>query len=271
MDRDEDHPRGPVCLHIGAHPDDELLGAPASLMALRDAGWEVIVLVCSLGRVDDRRRRHQDLERACAAVGFDLRVLRPELRLGRDDDAGSISALTEHLPAVVNEIKPDLIVAPSPHDGHHAHEYVGRAALEVARMCGVRQVGLWGIWRMLDLPTHVTPFGEPRFVEIIQAVSGHDGEVGAGDYRNLTVGRAIATRALAPERVLGYGTRDLSELPYAEETTWMLLHDDRWHLAVPGVFDPTSVERMRVGEEAEWWIARSSLRQERVARAALAV
>ena len=42
----------PAVLAVSPHPDDELLGAGATLMALRDAGWRVINLAASLGRED---------------------------------------------------------------------------------------------------------------------------------------------------------------------------------------------------------------------------
>ena len=33
-------------LHLSPHPDDELAGMPATLMALRDAGWRIVNLAC---------------------------------------------------------------------------------------------------------------------------------------------------------------------------------------------------------------------------------
>ena len=45
-------------LHISPHPDDELMGAPATLMALRDAGHEVTNLALTLGREADHGREH---------------------------------------------------------------------------------------------------------------------------------------------------------------------------------------------------------------------
>ena len=38
-------------LHLSPHPDDEIAGMPATLMALRDAGWRVVnVAAASAGR-----------------------------------------------------------------------------------------------------------------------------------------------------------------------------------------------------------------------------
>jgi len=43
-------------LHLAPHPDDEILGAGATLLALEGAGHEVINLAVSLGRRDERGR-----------------------------------------------------------------------------------------------------------------------------------------------------------------------------------------------------------------------
>jgi LmbE family N-acetylglucosaminyl deacetylase len=39
-------------LHLAPHPDDEVLGAGATLLGLREAGHRVINLACSRGRPD---------------------------------------------------------------------------------------------------------------------------------------------------------------------------------------------------------------------------
>ena len=44
-------------LHLSPHPDDEVLGAGATLLGLRDAGHRVINLACSLGRPEQQERR----------------------------------------------------------------------------------------------------------------------------------------------------------------------------------------------------------------------
>ena len=51
-------------LHVAPHPDDESIGAVATLLALRHAKHEVINLACSLGRLEPERRR-LELETAC--------------------------------------------------------------------------------------------------------------------------------------------------------------------------------------------------------------
>src|SRR5581483_10326231 len=83
-------------LHVAPHPDDELLGAPASLFGLRDAGWRFVNLACSLGRPEQRERRLAELQEACARAGYELLV---EL-----EPAAALAA-----------VAPALVVAPSPY------------------------------------------------------------------------------------------------------------------------------------------------------------
>ena len=49
-------------LHLSPHPDDEVVGMPATLMALRDAGWRVVNLACGLGRPARHQRRADAIE-----------------------------------------------------------------------------------------------------------------------------------------------------------------------------------------------------------------
>jgi LmbE family N-acetylglucosaminyl deacetylase len=87
-----------VVLHVAPHPDDELLGAPAHLMALRDAGWRVVNVAVSLGRPGDRVRRRAEVGEACRRAGFELVVLDPPVVVGRGDgDAAAQADLGQRL------------------------------------------------------------------------------------------------------------------------------------------------------------------------------
>ena len=102
---------------------------PATLMALRDAGWRVVNVACGLGRPAQHQRRRGEVEEACRRAGFDLLVCDPPLPLSAGDDlAAAEDTLVELLAQLLPELAPALVCAPSPHDGHHAHELVGRAA-----------------------------------------------------------------------------------------------------------------------------------------------
>ena len=68
-------------LHLSPHPDDEVLGAGATLLGLREAGHRVINLACSLGRPEQQERRRAEVTEACRRAGFELIVHDPPLAL----------------------------------------------------------------------------------------------------------------------------------------------------------------------------------------------
>ena len=76
-----------ICvLHLAPHPDDEVLGAGATLMGLRVHGHRVINLACSLGRPDQHERRRREVEEACDRLGLELIVHDPPLAISANDD-----------------------------------------------------------------------------------------------------------------------------------------------------------------------------------------
>src|SRR5581483_1293741 len=98
-------------LHVAPHPDDELLGAGATLMALRDAGWRVVNLACSLGRPEHAARRRAELVEACRLAGFELRIPPQLPPIGRDDDLlAAQPILAQLVAAAVAETGAELIV-----------------------------------------------------------------------------------------------------------------------------------------------------------------
>ena len=145
-------------LHLSPHPDDEVAGAPATLMALRDAGWQIVNVACGLGRRAQHQRRRAEVEEACRRAGFALLTCDPPLDLSAGDD---LAAAEDALVALLAQL---LVCAPSPHDGHHAHELVGRAALRAIEAYDARKpaLWLWGIWADLPFPTLIAPFDQAR-------------------------------------------------------------------------------------------------------------
>jgi LmbE family N-acetylglucosaminyl deacetylase len=202
-------------LHVAPHPDDELLGSPAVLVALADAGHEIVNLAVSLGRPDERARREAELHEACARVGFELLVSSPPFAIGLDDDrAAAQVALGHELVHLGIEERFGLLVAPSPHDGHHGHEVVGRATAAAAAALRV-PLWMWGLWSDLPLPTLLYPFEQPLLERILHALSAHESQIERGDVRIVARARAEATAVLGPERVFGFGRTGIAE-PYAE-------------------------------------------------------
>jgi LmbE family N-acetylglucosaminyl deacetylase len=246
--------RAVTVLQLSPHPDDEALGAGATLLALRAAGHRVINVACSLGRPDQARRREAELREACARAEFELVILDPSLEL-----AGWVAARV-----VQDDV--DLVVSPSPHDGHEAHAAVGRAAREgIERSGGGARWWLWGLWADLPLPTLVTQFDEARMADVLSVLGAHVGEIDRNDYAALVRSRAVADRVLGAERVFGFGSAGLDG-PYAELLTELGLHGGRWMAYEPRRLDPALPLLGVPGDRSlSWWLDEPSFR-DRLAR-----
>jgi LmbE family N-acetylglucosaminyl deacetylase len=200
-----------TALHLAPHPDDEVLGAGATLLGLRARGHRVINLACSLGRPDQRERRRAEVAEACGRAGFELLVHDPPLALSAGDDLhGASRALAATVARVIEREGVQLIVAPDRDDAHHAH----RAVAAVAETAGV-PFWTWGLWRDLARPTIFSGFGEERLAQLQHALAAHSGELERNDFPELLRARAIAARVLGAERVFGFGAPRRPE-PYAE-------------------------------------------------------
>ncbi len=215
-----------VVLHCAPHPDDEAIGAPATLMALRDAGWRVVNLACGLGGPGQRRRREAELREACGLAGFELRV--PE-------DLDPRAAV----PEAIAELGPALVVSPGPHELHPAHVLVAGAVREglAALGDGAPRWWMWALWGSLRQPTLATPFGPSRMREVLAVLGAHAGELERNDYRRLVEGRAAMCASLAPELLFGFGSEADPGIAYAELLTEAVPRAGRWVLGAPRWLD----------------------------------
>lgn len=211
---------GGTVLHLSPHPDDETIGAPATLMALRDEGWRVVNLACGLGAPGQRRRREAELREACRRAGFELLLPEPLPRIDRGADrAAARAGLAAAIGAALGELRPRVVVAPSPDDVHPTHELVGRVAGEALAALGAAapRLWLWSLWGPPRRPTFATGFGEERLAEILDALAVHRGELARNDYARLVRARAEVAACLAPELLQGFGTAAAADRPpYAE-------------------------------------------------------
>jgi LmbE family N-acetylglucosaminyl deacetylase len=223
-----------LVLHAAPHPDDELIGAPATLMALRDAGHEIVNLAWSFGRPDDAATRRAELEEACRRARFELVV-------------GDLETLLTERPF-------ELLVGPSPHDRHSLHESVGRALVAaLEKGLGPDRLWLWGLWGALPFPTTVVEYDERRLDEIQHALEAHESQVGRNDYRRLVEGRGMASTVLGGELVFGFGEEGLAG-PYAELTTEVVRVGGGWRLGAPRVLDPRDPFAEPTGREIGRWL-----------------
>jgi LmbE family N-acetylglucosaminyl deacetylase len=226
----------PTLLHLSPHPDDELAGAPATLMALRDQGWRIVNLACGLGRPEQHERRRAEVTEACRRARFELRLCDPPLALSAADDlAASEDRLVELLADIVAELAPALVCAPSPHDGHHAHELVGRAAHRAlaAHAGPAPPLWLWGVWADLPFPTLIVPFDRARLAEVQHALAAHTSELARLPVDRLVAARAALNAGVGEERVHGSGVVSDPAVELAELICEVVLTPSGWRLGAP--------------------------------------
>lgn len=254
----------PAVLLLSPHPDDELLGCPAHLFALRDAGWRIVNVALTLGaKAEERPRRHRELEAACEQARFEL-VLAPD---GLLDDAAAAAPFVAQL---AERTGTRVLAAPSPHDDHPRHEAAGRLALACLREGAAPRLWLWGLWADVALPTSLCVYDAERLSDIEQALVCHGGELERNDYLRLLRARGHAGAVLLPERVFRYGAPGLAPDEYAEAVCELGL-DERGEVALcapalldAAAYDPTGA----AGGPPAAWLELASPRQSTLGDAA---
>jgi LmbE family N-acetylglucosaminyl deacetylase len=228
-------------LHLAPHPDDESIGAPATLLELHACRHHVINYPCSFGREEQVHTRRTEVEDACRRAGFELDAGAKGFSLSSQDDRVSAQhGLTEEVRERIVSRQVDVVVAPSPHDGHHGHEVVGRAARDAVEACGDRapRLWLWGLWADLPWPTLYVGFDTPRLDQVVYVLEAHVSQLARNDYRQVVRGRAQANRTLGAERVFGYGSATRARHPLAEVLTEAVLRNGQWWANAARVLDP---------------------------------
>jgi GlcNAc-PI de-N-acetylase len=233
--------RLPTVLHFSPHPDDELLGAPAMLFALRDVGWRVVNVPCGLGRPSQHERRRAELREAASRAGFELVHGVVEVGLSSDDDlelAEDVLAVT--MGELLRTYRPDVVISPGPHDRHHAHQTVARAMCRSLELNSGGEIRwwLWEIWGVLELSNLAFAFGLEQLEEITYALDSYVGELDRNDYRRMLRARGEMLASLGPELVFGFGEPSVSE--FVEIVAEVTLRLGRWILGDPRWFDPRS-------------------------------
>lgn len=232
-----------MAVHFSPHPDDELIGAPATLMALRDAGWRIVNVPCGLGRPEQHQRREAEVREASRLARFELRLPAEPIGVSlADDRIAAEAALREIARQAIADLQPQLVVAPSPHDRHHGHEVVARAvraALAEADQSAPRW-WMWALWGSLLQPNLGTAFDEERLEEILEALTAYAGELERTDYQRVVRARAEMTASLSSELLFGFGAPGVGEIAYAEVLTEVAFAGRRWVLGPPRWLDPES-------------------------------
>jgi LmbE family N-acetylglucosaminyl deacetylase len=157
-------------LVVVAHPDDETFGMGSVIAAAVDAGAEVVVCCATRGEAGESAIpvppgeelaavRERELRAAGAVLGVHRFVLlgfgdsgmggpaAPDSLAGAPEDA-----VAEAVAAVIDDVRPDLVVTIDPTlNDHRDHERIGRATLAAAARWPALPVYGWCLLReMLD-------------------------------------------------------------------------------------------------------------------------
>lgn len=251
----------PVLAHISPHPDDEALGSPGVLLAMQRAGWHVVNFVATMGRPEQRRRRSNEAACAARAADFELRSPLEPIGLSSTDDLEvGFDRTCSELRTLFDELRPGIVVAPSPQDGHHAHELVGRAVLSSLEQIEDRpRLWLWGLWSDLPFPTIYAPYDHEVMRKAQETVRCYAGELARNDYSTLLTSRAQANAILGVERVFGYGGKRVGRLPYADLLMECLPGPAGWMVGEGRLLDPSSEPVECSGMyDVGWWLAATS-------------
>jgi LmbE family N-acetylglucosaminyl deacetylase len=253
----------PTIVHVAPHPDDEALGCPGALLHFLDRGWKVVSVLASLGFPDQWERRRAEFEEASRRAQFVPVILDPPLGLSLPDDLErATERIAVELPRILAEHDAAVVVSPSPHDVHHAHETVARGvqrALE--RLPSSLRWWMWGIWGDLPAPNVFYPFGDPALARMLHILEAYSGEIERNDYRRLLSGRATTNAVLGSERVFGFGSPAASPLPYAEVLTEVRRMDGRWMASQAHHLDEGPLHEGQFGLDLTAWVESPSVHQ----------
>jgi LmbE family N-acetylglucosaminyl deacetylase len=250
-------------LHLAPHPDDEIMGGPAIMLALQASGHRIINLTCSLGRPQDQERRKAEARESAIRTGFELIVPSRPAAISPGDDFDAAQAELAMLVAeVIHQEAVDVVFSPSPHDRHPGHEVVGRAVLDALTpfQDAAPAWWMWALWADLPFPTLITYFGPERMRQVLDALDVHAGELERNDYRRLVRGRAEANAVLGPERVFGFGASG-GRGEFAELATEVVFGDAEWRLGRARELDPSEPLVAPTHEPLTAWLAGPSLTQ----------
>lgn len=121
-----------VVLAVGAHPDDIELGCSGTLARHKMNGDKVYLLVLTKGEASgDIKLREKECREVAEMLDAD-RLVFGGLEDTKVHDGRETIDVIEH---VVNEVKPDIIYAPSCKDTHQDHRNAGHATLSAGRRC----------------------------------------------------------------------------------------------------------------------------------------
>jgi len=121
-------------LAVGAHPDDVELGCAGTLALHKLRGDKVYLLVLTKGEASGSPGvREDECRRSAEILGVDGLFFGDLADTKVHDGRETIDAVEK----VVDEVKPDIIYAPTLKDSHQDHRNAGYATLSACRRCKI--------------------------------------------------------------------------------------------------------------------------------------
>lgn len=177
------------CLIFAPHPDDECIVGALPLRLRQEAGWSITNVAVTLGSKCERRaERWQELEEACALLGFaNIRLAEQGFEAVKPQTAETEPALwaaqVQAVAEFLRRTQPALILLPHASDGiptHIAtHALVTEAVAAAQLTCVLAQTEFWA---SLEQPNWLVETGNLDTARLVQALSRHRGEVQRNPY-----------------------------------------------------------------------------------------
>lgn len=180
----------PKALVFAPHPDDEVIVGGLPLRLMRERGFAVVDVAVTLGsKVERRAGRWQELEAACAYLGFGLVAPGPGGLEGispeaRGQDPARWSASVEATAAVLERERPQVVFLPHAADWNRTHIGVHHLVVDAMRhlpalRCQVVETEYWGA---MAAPNLMVESSSADVADLVAALSLHAGEVARNAY-----------------------------------------------------------------------------------------
>jgi LmbE family N-acetylglucosaminyl deacetylase len=246
-----------IALSLAPHPDDELIGAPATLLALRDFGFDVVSVPLGFGKAEDSERRGREAREAARRAGLRFEPPHCPIDLTTTAASNGYAGLDDSVADVLERFPAALVVSPSPHDRHPGHEATARSLIAAVERRGSGRLWMWSLWGSLPLPTLGVRYDRSRLEEVLSALEAYTGEIFRNDYRRLVEGRGDAAAVLAPEVLFGFGSPGIDG--YVELLTEVVYGHGEWLLGTARWFSSDSVFAPPSGISVSDWLNERSV------------
>ncbi len=132
-------------MFIGAHPDDEIFGAGATLAKLKEKGSKVIVVILSYGELSGIlakkdyviKTRVREDKKAQEMLGIDKSYYLG-LREGHFLEEAEMRDVCERLASLIKDYKPTMIITHGSRDIHPDHRATFKITVESLEKSGVK-------------------------------------------------------------------------------------------------------------------------------------